>query len=95
MVTRGTIFVDLAAKQERNSSFWLPRQSVSMELWSGALPHLWMAFATDDSVPPFRGDHFDVRAPSLPPAALSPSLVEEARTRLATVQISLGTANVQ
>ena len=87
--------VDVLAKREREKSFLLPRQTLDCRRWRDALQHLWMIFASDDSVPLFRGDHFDISAPKLPSATLPPQPPDALRHCHIQYQLSFCTANVQ
>ena len=85
---------DLAARKERHQSSWLPRQRVDLRRWQDVIPHLWMVFATDGSVPGFCGDHFDICAPALPPSQGSPSNASTCHEGQLQLSLSFCSANV-
>ena len=58
--------VDMLAKQEARSSFYLKRPALDIPHLRGKLPFLWMLFDIDHGTPGFSGQGFDVQPPSLP-----------------------------
>ena len=58
--------VDLLAKQEAQSSLFLHRQRIDMNVFKACLRHLWMTVEGQSDLPPLTKEGFDVAFHSLP-----------------------------
>ena len=68
-------FTDLMAKQEAQSSFFLPRLRLDMTSWRAKLPHLWLIFAQHLGGPQLHDGYLHAPVPNLPEAHKPISLV--------------------
>ena len=59
-------FVDFAAKQEREKSFYHDRQPVDFHKWLPVLPYVWMYLDQQAGLPPVHMHGFVAEAPDLP-----------------------------
>ena len=87
--------VDMLAKREARSSFFLQRPAINIPHLRGKLPFLWMLFDDDSGIPQFSGQGFDVRSPALPP--IDAPLREPERKRTSCIfefNLSVATANI-
>eukprot|EP00435_Cladocopium_sp_Y103_P016152 s505_g4.t1 len=91
-------FVDWLAKQERERSFYYPRQRVNMHRWGPVLPHFWILLSSHDGLPSYCINGLDLQPPALP--AVQPPFPEQlhdpssdAPARV-DVHLSLGSANI-
>ena len=88
---------DVLAKQEAQSSFFLPRPNIDIPKLLPKLPFLWMIFDCHHGLPSFTGTGFDIQAPALPPQQPPAPQAKPITQPIKTVvyKISLATANVQ
>ena len=59
-------FVDIAAKREGQQSFLHRRADLDLQKWQHIFPHLWLCFASESGLPPWRDGHLAVELPKLP-----------------------------
>ena len=87
--------VDMLAKQEAKSSFYLKRPDIDIPHLRGKLPFLWMIFDADHGTPGFAGQGFDAFSPSLPPlTAPLPEPSPSCTSRAFDFGLSIASANV-
>ena len=90
-------FTDLMAKQEAQSSFFLPRPEIDMKDWRTKLPHLWLLFAQHLGGPRLFDGFLHAPVPQLPVLHSQATPSEDPRPqqlRHIKIQLSLCTANV-
>ena len=90
-------FTDLMAKQEAQSSFFLPRPEIDMKDWRGKLPHLWLLFAQQYGGPALHDGFLHAPVPQLPDLCAHANVAEvraPSSMRPIKFQLSLCTAIV-
>ena len=89
-------FVDYAAKQEREKSFYLPRPTFNMNHLRKFVPHLWTLFHGEAGLPILCQDGFSAPPPALPRlSAPDDAQIPQPRWALCQRSLSFATANVQ
>eukprot|EP00435_Cladocopium_sp_Y103_P072923 s200_g41.t2 len=90
--------VDYLAKCERERSFYHLRQKINMNQWRTLIPHFWMVLSTNEGIPVFCRNGFDVCPPALPPAQRDGTEIVQtpqlSSTSDAQLHLSIGSANV-